>query len=156
MAGMRIYTVHQRVWSSSPDRDAVLVREGFSWPAFFFSVAWALFRGFDIEAIRGDRSGQSVAREETVRPPVRASWGRVVVEHPPLLALAALADVLALSGFAGEAIGLAVAFWIGCEANDWRRAALRRRGYAELGVVCANDRARAEHRAFELRAGAGS
>ncbi len=32
---------------------------------------------------RGDRSGQSVAREETVRPPVRASWGRVVVEHPP-------------------------------------------------------------------------
>ena len=25
-AGMRIYTVHQRVWSSSPDRDAVLVR----------------------------------------------------------------------------------------------------------------------------------
>lgn len=129
MAGMRIYTVHQRVWSSSPDRDAVLVREGFSWPAFFFSVAWAL---------------------------VHRMWFAALLMAAALAGLAALTDALGVSGFVAEAIGLAVAFWIGCEANDWRRAALRRRGYAELGVVCAADRARAEHRAFELRAGTGS
>ncbi len=32
---------------------------------------------------RGGRPGEAVAREETARPPVRASWGRVVVDHPP-------------------------------------------------------------------------
>ena len=57
---------------------------------------------------------------------------------------------------AAEAIGFALALWIGFEANDWRRAALRRRGYSDIGVIAADSRERAEHRAFELRAGAGA
>jgi hypothetical protein len=72
-----------------------------------------------------------------------------------LLGLAAIGDVLDLDATILQPIGFALAVWIGFEANDWRRGALRRRGYAEIGVVAAPDRARAEHRAFELRAGAG-
>jgi hypothetical protein len=125
MARLKLYTVHLRTWSAAPDREAVLVREGFCWPAFFFSVLWAL-------------------------------WHRMWFAAAGLLALtlglAVLDDLLALDGFAAEAIGLAAALLVGFEANDWRRDALRRRGYAEAGVVAAPDREAAEHQFFARRA----
>ena len=40
---MRFYTVHLRRHGLDPDRDLVLVEEGFCWPAFLFSVVWALW-----------------------------------------------------------------------------------------------------------------
>ena len=40
---MRFYTVHLRRHGLDPDRDLVLVNEGFCWPAFLFSVVWALW-----------------------------------------------------------------------------------------------------------------
>jgi hypothetical protein len=67
------------------------------------------------------------------------------------LGLAVLDDLLELDGFAAEAIGLAAAVLVGFEANDWRRDALRRRGYAEAGVVAAPDREAAEHQFFARR-----
>ena len=124
MARLKLYTVHLRTWSAAPDRDAVLVREGFCWAAFFFSVPWAL-------------------------------WHRMWFAAAGLLALAlglaVLDDLLAPGGFASEAIGLAVSAIVGFEANDWRRDALRRRGFAEAGIVAAADREMAEHVFFARR-----
>ena len=40
---MRVYTVHMRRPALDPDADFRLVKEGFSWPAFFFSFLWALW-----------------------------------------------------------------------------------------------------------------
>ncbi|MBI2584926.1 MAG: DUF2628 domain-containing protein, partial [Rhodospirillales bacterium] len=34
---MRLYSVHLRRHGLDPDRDLVLVKEGFSWPAFLLS-----------------------------------------------------------------------------------------------------------------------
>ncbi|MFM8680897.1 MAG: DUF2628 domain-containing protein [Alphaproteobacteria bacterium] len=125
MARLKLYTVHLRTWSAAPDREAVLVREGFCWPAFFFSVFWAL-------------------------------WHRMWFAAAGLLALtlglAVLHDILGLDDLVAEAIGLAAAVLVGFEANDWRRDALRRRGYAEAGVVAATDREAAEHQFFSRRA----
>lgn len=129
MARMKVYTVHLRTWSAAPDREAVLVREGFCWPAFVFSAAWALYHRM---------------------------WFVAALMLAATLGLAALQDVLGLDEFVVEAIGLVLALWIGFEANDWRRAALRRRGFAEAGIVVAPGLEHAEHRAFDLRAGAGT
>ena len=43
----------------------------------------------------------------------------------------AISEVLDIDDGLFEAIGLAASVWIGFEANDWRRGALRRKGYAE-------------------------
>ena len=97
MARLKLYTVHLRAWSGAPDRDAVFVREGFCWPAFFFSFAWALWHRM---------------------------WFVALVLLASLLGLAAIGDVLDIDDFIVETIGLAASVWIGFEANDWRRAAL--------------------------------
>ena len=39
---MRLYSVHLRRHGLDPDRDSVLGKEGFSWPALLFSFLWAL------------------------------------------------------------------------------------------------------------------
>ena len=41
---MRLYTVHIRRNSEAPDHEAILVRDGFSWGAFLFTLPWALWR----------------------------------------------------------------------------------------------------------------
>ena len=40
---MRVYTVHFRPGSLTPDRDTTLVKEGICWPAFLFTFFWALW-----------------------------------------------------------------------------------------------------------------
>jgi hypothetical protein len=125
MARLKLYTVHLRTWSAAPDRDAVLVREGFCWPAFFFSFLWALRHRMWV-----------------------AAAGLLALA----LGLAVLDDLLGPGGLASEALGLAAATLVGFEANDWRRGELRRRGYAEAGIVAASDRESAEHQFFARRA----
>jgi hypothetical protein len=127
MARLKIYTVHLRAWSAAPDRDAVLVREGFCWPAFVFTVFWAL---------------------------AHRMWFAAVLLLAATLGLAALADLFDPGAGIVEAVGLALSLWVGFEANDWRRAALRRRGYVESGVVVAPDPERAAHLVFARRAAA--
>ena len=122
MAKLKLFTVHLRAWSAAPDRDAVFVREGFSWAAFFFSIFWALSHRMWMAAL-----GLTAA----------------------LAGLAAIDDVLELDPVFSEALGLALSVWIGFEANDWRRAALKRQGYLDAGIVVAPGIALAEHRFFE-------
>ena len=48
---MRVYTVHLRRHGLMPERDLVLVREGFSWWAFLFTSLWALWHRMWWEAL---------------------------------------------------------------------------------------------------------
>ena len=102
---MRVYTVHYRPLSTAPDRDAVLVKEGFCWPAF-------------------------------------------------LAVLVVAGAALAPLGPFADAVALALAAFAGAEANDWRRAWLARRGYAEQVVAAAN-RSAALRRFVDLSPAAG-
>jgi hypothetical protein len=122
MARLKLYSVHLRAWSAAPDRDAVFVREGFCWTAFIFSVFWALSHRMWVVAL-----GLTAA----------------------IAGLAAIDDVLDLDPLFSEALGLALSVWIGFEANDWRRAALKRQGYLDAGIVVAPAIELAEHRFFE-------
>jgi hypothetical protein len=121
MARSRVYTVHVRMWSASPDREAVFVREGFSWGAFFFSVLWAL-------AYR--------------------MWFAALIVFALTVAISLAADFLGLDDLTSGLAGLGLALVVGWEANDWRRRALERRGFVPVGVVAAHDLAEAERRYF--------
>lgn len=124
-ARSRIYTVHVRAWAASADRDAVLLREGFSWGAFFFSVAWALWHRL---------------------------WFWAVIVLAISAALAVASDILAIDPLTDSAIGLAFALLVGWHANDWRRRQLERAGYVSAGVVAAPNLIEAERRFFAKRA----
>jgi len=126
---LRVFTVHTppartKRWEAL-DPLPELVKEGFSWPAFFFGIAWALY-------------------------------------HRLWLPAAALIAISAVLGAALEEFNLgsvaasltffALAVLVGLMGNDWRRAALHRRGYGEDGVVTASDMETALRRYLDLRA----
>jgi hypothetical protein len=120
---MRVYTVHTRPLSAEPDRDAVLVKEGFCWPAFFFSVLWAL----------GHRM-----------------WFTAIGFLLAVVGAEAAALFLGLDPVTDFALGLGVAAAIGYVANDCRRAALRRRGFVAAGIAAAAGTEAALRRWFDL------
>ncbi|MBL8702391.1 MAG: DUF2628 domain-containing protein [Alphaproteobacteria bacterium] len=129
MARLKLYTVHLRAWSAAPDREAVFVREGFSVAAFLFSAVWALYHRM---------------------------WFAALLMAAAIAGLALAEEILDLDPVFAEAVGVALGLWIGFEANDWRRAALKRRGYLEAGLVAATAAEEAEHRFFERHALANS
>jgi hypothetical protein len=122
---MRLYTVHIRPTSRDPDRDVILVREGFSWGALLFTVLWALWRRLWLAAFLILLGG---------------------------LVLDAIAALAALDPLSEAALSLAYALYIGFAGNDWRRRALARRGYEEQAVVGAADLGDAERRYFDWAA----
>lgn len=121
---MRFYTVHLRPARPAEDPDVVLVKEGFSWPALFVTVLWAIWHQL---------------------------WLGLVLYIVVALALGAAAAVLELSDEAGMLLALAYAVLVAAHANDWRRRSLARRGYRFDAVVAARNRAEAEHRYFTDR-----
>jgi hypothetical protein len=125
---MRIYTVYLRRRADplfTPDRDAVFVRDGFDAAAFLLTFVWALASRLWLAAA---------------------------------LLLAANAALLAAAYGAGlDALGIAVVqaawhFLAGLSAADLVGWSLRRRGYAETGVVAASTSIAAERRYFEHQA----
>lgn len=109
---MRFYTVHVRHRGLDPDRDIALVKEGFSWPAFFFSLIWALYRRL---------------------------WLATAGLLAAVLALEGLTAASGLDPATGMvlSLGLSAAFgWLG---NDLARRKLERDGFACTGVVAADD-----------------
>ncbi len=120
---MRVYTIHLRPRSAAPDRDAVLVKEGFSWPAFFFGPLWALAHGMWLAAI--------------------AFFAIEVV--------ADLACQFAgLHPLGATAVGLGVAIAIGMVGNDLHRRTLARRGWRAEGLVAAAGHDAALRRWFDI------
>ena len=120
---MRIYTVHDRPGSLAPDRDVVLIKEGFCWPAFFLTGLWALWHRL---------------------------WLTFVLL---LAAVAGIEAALYFAGadeLTAAASRLAYSLVIGFGANDWRRGGLAQRDYRPLGVVAAASREAALRRYFDL------
>lgn len=125
MARTRIYSVHVRAWSAAADREAVFIREGFSWGAFFFSILWALYHRLWLGAL-------------------------VILALSAAVSLGT--DLLAIDPVTDAAIGLAVSLVIGWEANDWWRRSLERRGYQNAALIAAASRLEAERRFFSRSA----
>ncbi len=121
MARARVYTVHIRMWSNAADREAVFVREGFSWPAFFLTFVWALWHRL---------------------------WLTALIVFAIAVALSLVMDFFGFDDVISTILTVAMAAIIGWEANDWRRRALERRGYVNAGVVAAPTLAEAERRFF--------
>ena len=113
--------MHTRPWSAAPDQDAVSVKEGFCWPAFFFSLLWALWYRL---------------------------WLPVVAAAAVIAAVSLLAELTNIDPVAIAAIEVAAALLFGFLGNDWRRRNLTARGYVESGIVAGRDRVAAEHRYF--------
>lgn len=119
---MRVYTVHIHPRRRDPDRDVVLVKEGFCWPAFFFSVIWAIWNGLWLISLLF-----------------------LVVE----IALGLFFDVFHVGPLAQVALGLLLSLAIGFFANDLRRWTLTRRGFRDGGTVVEQNLLAAERRLFE-------
>ena len=121
---MRVYTYHERPGSSALLDEPILIREGFSWAAAFFSVFWTLWHRLWLAAAY------------------------------LLVAVLALEAALALSGadpLVRVATTAGLAAIIGYCANDWRRAKLRRQGFGLAGVVTARSMDAARRRWFDRR-----
>lgn len=119
---MRVYTVHVHRRRRDPDRNVVLVKEGFCWPAFFFSAIWAIWKGLWLVAVLF-----------------------VVLE----IALGLVFDVFLIDPLTQAALALLLSLAIGFFANDLRRWTLTRRGFRDGGVVVGRNLLAAERRLFE-------
>ncbi|MGE0653011.1 MAG: DUF2628 domain-containing protein [Alphaproteobacteria bacterium] len=123
---MRIYTVHlPPPFSSGRGREAEVIREGFNWLAFLFSGLWMLSQGMWILGVA-----------------VLVLTG---------LAAAGL-DYIGVNEIVSTVVTLAIGVYVGCSANDWRRAHLARKGWKEAAVIAATDPDGALRRYLDLAA----
>jgi hypothetical protein len=120
MARNKVYTAHVR-GRGRADSDIVFVKDGFSWPAFFFTVLWALWHRLWLFALIVLAGGSAIGL---------------------------VGDLLELDPLTDAAIGLAWAVLVGYEANDARRRALSRRDFDFEDIVLGQDLSQAEHRFF--------
>ncbi|AWN39008.1 DUF2628 domain-containing protein [Methylobacterium radiodurans] len=120
---MRSYTLHlppeARPGEAYGLDRAVIVQDGFSWPAFAFSVAWFLFHRL---------------------------WLAALIVGLSLAVVAGLGHLLGLSRIAATLISLLVSILIGLEASSLRRWTLARRGWPARDAVLAGSPAEAEAR----------
>ncbi len=119
---MKIYTVHRRYGGGDPDRNLVLVKEGFCWPAFFLGGIWALWHrmwllGFVCIGVE--------------------VWLEAL---PALLPVDPTAHGIAMMG---------LHVLVGYLANDMRRWSLTHRRFDETAVVAGADLSAAETRYLE-------
>ena len=121
-ARMGLYAAYVDPASPERDRAAAMVKQGMCWPAFVFSVLWALWHRLWLTAV----------------------ILLIAVAGLDLVLLALGADETT-SGIAG----LGLAAYIGLSANDWRGRALERRGLRLAAIVAAPDAERAAQRLFE-------
>jgi hypothetical protein len=122
---MRSYTLHlpadARPGESIGLDRAVLVRDGFSWSAFAFSVLWFLYHRL---------------------------WIAALIVLAGLMALAGLGHALGLSPGIATLATLLASWLIGLEASSLRRWTLARRGWPVRDAVMAATHEEAEARAL--------
>ncbi len=116
---MKLYAVFLKDHARNPARDMILVKDGFSWPAFFFTVIWALCK----------RMWWIAAALFAVIGLV--AWTLEAVETP---------------GSISQIMILAVCATIGMAGNDIRRWHLANLGYSEVAVIGAKNIDDAERR----------
>ena len=123
---MKVYTVHYRQEASGSliglGEDAILVKEGFSWPAFLVPLIWLAYKRMWI----------------VLAFYVAAAAGLTLLEQGEVVAESAL--------FVGN---LALNLILGLEGNDIYRWSLQRRRYREHAVVVGQNLVSAEQRYFE-------
>jgi hypothetical protein len=115
---MRFYTVHVRPTRPAADPDFVLVKEGFSWPAFVAPLPWLLWH---------------------------RQWVGLLVWLAGLLVLGWIAMAFD-DEVVSALLALFYAFAGALHANDLRRWTLRRNGYRLDAVVGAHNAEEAERR----------
>ena len=124
---MRIYTVHVKPGlDAHGDPWVVLVKEGFSWPAFFLAPGWALMHRLWLGAL---------------------AYVALMLVLSGTLAWAHMGpatDWVAL---------LLVQLYVGAQANDWRRWTLARAGYRIVATVLGSGLGDAERRFFSQSLG---
>jgi hypothetical protein len=118
---MKIFTAHRPPQASQDD--AVFVKEGFSWPAFFFPVIWLILKRL---------------------------WFPLILYLLALALIFALAARLSLSDSVVLILVLALNLLLGMEGNERRRRALARRGFIEEGPFVGEDLQEAELKYFRL------
>ena len=120
---MRSYTLHlppeARPGEAEALDRAVIVPDGFSWPAFAYTVLWFLFHRL---------------------------WIAALIVLAGLAALAVGGYALGLTRAAGTGIALLASVLNGFEASSLRRWTLARRGFALRDAVVARDSSEAEAR----------
>lgn len=121
---MRVYTIHLPPDAEPSDPRAfdraVLVRDGFNFAAFFFSVLWMLYHRL---------------------------WLASVLTLVLLVAVGFAVEWLQITAFAAFLVQLMVAILIGLEASSLRRWTYARRGWHLVDVVAAADYQSADARA---------
>ena len=120
---MKTYTVHLRRHGLDPDRDVVLVKEGFCWPAFFLSILWALWHRLWLAAAL------------ILAANIVLGIGIYFLRPDPVTQ---------------TAVALGIAAIIGYLANDYRQARLAQLGYAVDGVVSGLNKEHALRRYLDL------
>ena len=123
---MRVFTVHIRRPPLDPEQDIRLVKEGFSWPAFFFTLLWALWCRLWLVAA-----------------------GILAAE----MLLNTLLGLLGADVLTSAAVSLAFSVLLGVFGNDLKRWTLFRSGYLEVAVVTGDDPDAAERRFWDERPG---
>lgn len=109
---MRVYTVHLRRHGLDAECDLVLVKEGFSWPAFFAGLLWTLWHRL---------------------------WLFALLLVVATVAINGIGYVTGADPFAGGVLSFALAVAVGWVANDMRRRALEKTDFAFVGVVTARN-----------------
>jgi hypothetical protein len=118
---MKIFTAHRP--PQAPHEDAVFIKEGFSWPAFFFSVIWLILKRL---------------------------WFLLILYLLALALVFALAARLSLPDTPVLILILALNLLVGLEGNERRRRALARRGFIEEGPFVGEDLQEAELKYFHV------
>ena len=125
---MIVYTVHENRDAASSEDRILLVKQGFNWLCLIAPAIWFIWRGHWIGLL--------------------AFFGGAVVLSG-LFWLTGIPDAAGTIVMAGYQLALAF------EANNWRRFALERRGYALIDVIAGRNLAEAEWRYFDTHESAG-
>ena len=109
------------------ESEFIVIKEGFSWPAFIFTALWAIRHRM---------------------------WLVFVLLLVTGMALELALVILGADNIATLSISLGYALLVGYGANDWWRWSLARRGTAQMGIISAINSETALHhyidRNFEL------
>ncbi len=105
---MRLYSVFLRNHGRASDQNLLLVKEGFSWPAFVFTFLWALWGRM---------------------------WWPAIVLFSTVILVGWAAVELGIGEGAETIVSIALGLAIGFAGNDIRRWYLERQGYQEVALV---------------------